>query len=376
VKKVVIIQNILPHFRVSFYEGLKNNLKRHNIDLSLLYGEFRKDSYRLDIGRLELPWAQLINMRDVRFGRLRFIHYPCLKFLRGADLIIMLQWNSFLINYYLMFRRLLKFSKAKLAFWGHGLNKQMSSRSLQNIFKKFFIKQVDWWFAYTKGVKNIIEECGFSKDAITVVRNATDTKQLIKLQETITEHEKNKIRASLGLKKGPVAIFLGRMYKEKRIPFLIEACLEIKKRIPNFQMIFIGDGKFKETVVELTKKEDWIYYLKPVAGREKLIYFSLADLLLMPGLVGLVVLDSFVTRTPIVTTDYQFHSPEVEYIQNGVNGVITENKLETYVDRIVNLLEDQKNIEKIKEGCRLSSKEYSIERMVENFTRGIVKCLS
>jgi len=375
-RKVVIIQNILPHFRVKLYEGLKASLKEHDIELSLLYGEFEEDGYRLDIGNLELPWAKLINIRDIKFGRLRFIHYPCLRFLKGADLIIMIQWNSFLINYYLILKRLLKLSKAKLAFWGHGLNRQAYPYSWKNSFKRIFINQVDWWFAYTRGVKKTIEECDFPKDKITVVQNAIDTVGLNNTQKTITDDERSKARISLGLKNGPTAIFCGRMYKEKRIPFLIKACLEIKKKIPDFQMIFIGDGKFKERILELSRSKDWVYCLQPVAGREKLIYFSLADLLLMPGLVGLVVLDSFVTETPIVTTNYKFHSPEIEYIKNEVNGVITENELEAYVDKVVSLLKGKEKVEELKEGCKLSSKKYTIEKMIENFTKGIVECLS
>jgi hypothetical protein len=54
----------------------------------------------------------------------------------------------------------------------------------------------------------------------------------------------------------------------------------------------------------------------------------------MPGLVGLVIIDNFVTQLPMFTTDNNnnIHSPEVSYLQNDVNGVMTANTLDDYVD--------------------------------------------
>ncbi len=375
-KKVVIIKKVITHYRVGFYEMLAQALRRNNIDLLVLYGEYEKGDEFLKDDLPNRPWAEVINIRYFNIGKIRLVYQACLKSLKDADLIIIDQWNSLLINYYLMFRRLLRISKAKLAFWGHGSNRQAHPRSLQNVFKRIFIKQVDWWFAYTEGVKQIVKKCGFPEDKITMAQNAIDTVGLAAAQRAITDEERDKARIFLGLKNGSTAIFCGKMYKEKRIPFLIKACLEIKKRVSDFQMIFIGAGKFKKKILKLSKGENWVFCLPSIAGKEKLIYFSLADLLLMPGLVGLVVLDSFVTKTPIVTTNYEFHSPEVEYIENEVNGIITDNRLEAYVDEVTTLLKNKEKIEKLKKGYELSLKKYTIENMADNFVEGILKCLS
>lgn len=375
-KKVIIIQKGLPHYRFNFYQQLSASLKSYDVELSLIYGKYRGDDHNLEGEVAKEPWMQLVNSCDVSIGNVHFYYQPCLKFLKGADLIIMLQWNSLLINYYLIARRLLKLSKTKLAFWGHGQNQQVSRRNWRNIFKKIFINQVDWWFVYTEGVKKIVSECNFPEDRITVVQNAIDTKVMGDVRETIAEDEIEEAKKSLGIKSGPIAIYCGKMYEEKRIPFLIEACMRIKKAIPTFQMIFIGDGEFKEMISDLSENEDWIHCLPSIAGKEKLIYFSLSDLLLMPGVVGLVALDSFVTETPIVTTNFEFHSPEIEYIENDRNGVITENMVEVYADKIIDLLRNKQEIERLKEGCRLSAQKHTIEKMVKNFTEGIIQPLS
>lgn len=375
-KKVVIIQKNLPHYRVSFYEALSQSLKKRGIDFLLIYGKYHGDDHSLEGEVLERPWMQLVDAHDFRIGNVHFCYQKCFKFLKGADLIIMLQWSSLLINYYLIFLRFFGLLKAKLAFWGHGQNKQIKKNNWRNIFKRFFINQVDWWFVYTQGVKSIVRKNGFSEEKITVVQNAIDTKEMANIKEEITRDEIEAAKEFLGIKNGLVAVYCGKMYEEKRIPFLIQVCSKVRDEVPDFRMIFIGGGEFKEMVSNLAMSEDWVYCIDAVAGKEKLIYFSFSDLLLMPGVVGLVVLDSFVTQTPIVTTNFEFHSPEIEYIKNGENGIITENTVEAYADKVIYLLKNRTEIEKLKKGCEVSSKEYTLDKMVENFTLGIVKGLS
>ena len=52
---------------------------------------------------------------------------------------------------------------------------------------------------------------------------------------------------------------------------------------------------------------------------------SRANLMLIPGLVGLAVVDSFAAQCPVVTTDFRGHSPEFEYIEwdkwPGITGI-------------------------------------------------------
>jgi glycosyltransferase involved in cell wall biosynthesis len=95
----------------------------------------------------------------------------------------------------------------------------------------------------------------------------------------------------------------------------------------------------------------------------------------MPGLVGLAVLDAFNTNTPMITTDFEYHSPEIEYLQNGTNGIITENNLEAYVKAVVNTLQNANILSELKKGCLVSAELYTMEKMVENFAEGIKSSL-
>ncbi len=62
--------------------------------------------------------------------------------------------------------------------------------------------------------------------------------------------------------------------------------------------------------------------------------------MLHPGAIGLGVLDPFAYGLSLETTDCRNHGPEVAYLNNGKNGLITANELEAYVVACVRILSD------------------------------------
>ena len=95
----------------------------------------------------------------------------------------------------------------------------------------------------------------------------------------------------------------------------------------------------------------------------------------MPGLVGLGILDSFALGVPLITTDIPVHSPEIDYLENEINGIMTKHDVVEYANAVVHLLSDQDKYQSIKSSALLSSEEYTIENMVNNFYNGILAAL-
>jgi len=185
------------------------------------------------------------------------------------------------------------------------------------------------------------------------------------------------VKADLGIEGDNICIYTGGMYAEKRLHFLLEACVEIKKDVPDFEMIFIGAGPEDKWVKEAAEKREWIHYVGPKFDEEKVPYFMMSKLFLMPGLVGLSILDAFALETPLVTTNVPFHSPEVDYLIDGVNGVMVWELDDpaVYAAQVANLLKDNKARERLVSGCKVARGKYTIEEMVERFAGGIVKAL-
>jgi glycosyltransferase involved in cell wall biosynthesis len=237
---------------------------------------------------------------------------------------------------------------------------------------------VDWWFAYTEHSADIVKENGFPEDRITVFNNAIDTTAIAETKRSISREDTNQLRDDMVNGSQNVGIYIGGLYQLKRIPFLLEAAHEIRARIPDFHLIIIGGGVDLELLRAAARENPWIHVLGPKFDHEKALYASLAKVFLMPGLVGLAVLDSFAYGLPMVTTDLSYHSPEIAYLKNGANGVIFPDSDDVvgYADEVTRVLTDKHYRDELVAGASVSAGEYSIENMASRFADGAIAALS
>ena len=165
------------------------------------------------------------------------------------------------------------------------------------------------------------------------------------------------------------------MYPNRKLEFILETCYRVKKSIPEFNMIFIGSGIDSFKIVMAMKSYPWIHYVGSKFGRDRVKYFKIASIQLMPFSVGLGVLDSFAMETPMITTINSYHGPEIDYLENGINGILCRDNIDEYSNIVIDTLKSGKYLTLIK-GCRESVKKYTLETMVENFTDGVLSCLN
>jgi glycosyltransferase involved in cell wall biosynthesis len=371
-KRVAIVWRYLPDYRVAFYRGLREYLLQRNIDLQLIYG--RTAGYSGN-GETEgaVPWAKYVKHWSVTIGGIEVCWQPYCRYIHEADLVIFEQANRLLLNYWLIAKR--GFSRQKIAFWGHGRDLQTSPRTLRNAWKNVFLKHVDWWFAYTRSVKEEVVKSAFPAGRITIVQNTIDTTTLLRARAKISARELQSVRNGLGLGVGPVGIYCGRMYKKKRIEFLLETCRRVREQIPSFELVVIGRGEEEGKVISAARNWRWLHYVGPKYGDERIPFLLLSDVFLMPGAVGLAIIDCFALEVPLMTTKFPYHGPELSYLKNGENGLMTVDDLESYVAGVSGTLVDREGLERLKSGCRAAASIYTMERMVENFGGGIIACL-
>ena len=242
--------------------------------------------------------------------------------------------------------------------------------------KRWSSRRVDWWFAYANLSAKFVRETGFPADRITILNNAVDTRQMLAWRDAVSPEMIDRKRRELGLREGAVGIFVGSLYFEKRLDFLVAAARKIRSRIPYFQLLIVGDGPERERLTAETRQDHWIHWLGPRHGEEKVLLLSLAEVMLNPGLIGLSILDSFACRVPLFTTDCNLdHSPEIAYLQNEKNGIVTTNELTTFVDAVSSALLDYRRLEILRIGCAESAPKYTIENMATRFCEGIETCL-
>lgn len=371
---VAFVQRVLPHYRVPLFLRLHTLLARASVSVSLIYGQERPGAVPETVP-LAADWARRIQNRYWSVGGRELCWQPCFAAIATADLVVVEQANRLLLNHLLMLRRAI--DGRRLAFWGHGANLQSTQRgSWSERIKARLAGRVDWWFAYTGMSAQLVQASGFPAGRITVVENVIDDADLRNSLGKVTAAEIESLKGSLGIGNGRVALYCGSMHAEKRLDFLVRACIRLKELVPDLHVLCVGSGPEQGILESACASHPWMHFIGPAYGAQRAIYFAASEVQLMPGLVGLALLDSFVAGVPLFTTDVPTHSPEIFYLKNGVNGVMTAHSTLAYAEAVALVLSDPWRLSALRDGCRESAGQYTLDRMAANFANGIRACLA
>jgi glycosyltransferase involved in cell wall biosynthesis len=182
--------------------------------------------------------------------------------------------------------------------------------------KRGYSRVPHWWFAYTEGTAGRVAGLGFPRHRITVVQNAVDTASFQRWYDAETPEEAARARAGLGLTGRSTCVYIGSLPPNKRLGFLLEAAEVIAEAVPDFELVVVGSGP--EMVRRAADRLPWLHHVGARFGQEKAALARKSQLLLMPGAVGLGILDSFSFQLPMLTTAEALHGPEIEYLRDGV----------------------------------------------------------
>jgi glycosyltransferase involved in cell wall biosynthesis len=371
---VAVCQIRLTHYRVPFFEALRTKLEETGIRLLLVHGQPAPSEVgRNDTGTLS--WAMRVENRYLRVAGKDLVWQPLFAHAKSADLVVVTQENRIVSNYPLLARR--GFGGPKVAYWGHGANLQSTAPAgLKERWKRYWLMRVDWWFAYTAMTVERVANSGFPRERITDLENAVDTTALADHLAAIEPSETDSLRRRLGWEAGRIGLYLGSLYADKRLDFLFEAADRLHAGDPAFRLLIVGDGPMRERINRACAERAWCAWVGAKTGRDKAMCLALADVLLNPGLVGLGILDSFVAGVPMVTTDCGIHSPEIAYLRQQENGLMTGNAMDAFVAGVRRVLGDEAYRSRLVAGCREAAGHYTIENMARNFLAGILKALA
>ena len=370
--RICIVQPVMKGYRLPFFNGLNEHLKQINVDLEVVYGTpWQEEAKRGDDTDLPAPLGRRVESRLIG-GKLLWI--PVLQPLLQADRIIVEHANKNALNYPLALAQVL--GMKRVGYWGHGRDRQVKSDTPGEIFKRRSLHWADWWFAYTEGAAEYVRNQGFDRNRITTVGNAVDTRELATQVASVTSHERGEYLAKLALDaNGTRLIYCGSLYANKRLDLMFGAADALQSRMPSTQLIIVGGGPLTEDAKEFAESRPWVRYVGPQFGRQKAIYLSLADVWLNPGLVGLGILDAFSAGLPLVTTDLPLHSPEIEYLEHGFNGLMVAPDTEALTNALFDLLSSETRLQHFRQGALASALKYSIDTMIENYAQGVIQWL-
>jgi glycosyltransferase involved in cell wall biosynthesis len=256
-------------------------------------------------------------------------------------------------------------------FWGRIFDKRVitTTHSIYNFPKKGIYRNFAKWIfekshhvlTLSKQSKKEIEGLGINPSKITAFTYWVD---LDKFKPTA--NAKNK----LGWNKKFVVLFVGRLVEEKGLLVLLKAAIKWNK---NITLAIIGAGPLELEVKRSQEINKNIIFLGKVDNEKLSLYYSAADLLIVPSIseegFGRVILESLACGTPVVGSS---RGAIPEAIDKSVGELINVSVIG--VRKVIEYYFNNKNILKVIRGntrnyatrkynCKNANEIYAIYRI-------------
>lgn len=365
-KKVLLVQPILSHYRESLFELLVND---PDIDFKIIAGNklnkvkvFKSKSKSIETSLINYTF----NIRNHKFYYQKGIFKAIMKYkptniiLGGPDFHFI---STIVLSFYIIF-----FTKTKLHFWTHGYSKS-SSKIKFKITQYFYSKAASIYTYEQDGKREIISKMKIDANKIIIVKNCLNDCDY-GFNKIIEENKKETSKLNI--------IFSGRLTKQKRVDILIKATEKLIKEKVAIKCVIIGGGEHKMELENLAKNlglDTIIEFKGALYDKDVEAYFRSSDIFVLPGKVGLSIVHALSYGLPIITTSLPIHSPEAAILKQDINAFYFNG--ESSRELAKTLLNFNNRIKKnninLKNNCLNSIKEngYIPKAMKEEFIKGI-----
>lgn len=307
------IYNFASHYRTSIYK-----LIDEEFDSDYLFGDNNGDIKLMDYSLLK---GKVIVTHTIKLGYGSYYQKGVLRLLfKNYDSYIILgDTRSISTWLFIIMARL--FPKKRVYLWSHGWYGKETR--FERILKKIFFKLPNGGvFLYGNHARKLMIEEGFEPDKLFVIHNSLAYDKQLKIRKQITS---SSIYSDYFGNTNPTLIFIGRLTKVKKLHLLIEMMQLFKEKKKLFNLVFIGDGSEKNSLIELVRNKGlinqvWFYGACYDEFKNAELIYN-ADLCVAPGNVGLTAMHVMVFGTPVMThNDFSYQMPEFEAIKPGITG--------------------------------------------------------
>jgi glycosyltransferase involved in cell wall biosynthesis len=336
-KRILILQNIIPPYRKPVYNGLSEYY-----DVTVIHSG--KQSVQINDNFKE------IIVSSKKIGPFIF-QYDILSTVRHGDYDVViamfdLHWINNLLSIFFAGKR------TRFLLWGH----RYGNNRFINKIKDFFMLVSDGIILYSDSEISKMISSHIPLSKIFIASN--------------TVYIPNHYDGSRSVKDS--FLFSGRAQKRKKVDIFLKAFAEILDQIPEHITVnIIGSGNeldnLKILIAQLHLTDRVIFHGEILDDEQLKPFFLRAYAYVSPGPVGLAVLHSFAYGVPVVTNCNERHGPEFINLVNGENALLY-NSYNELKDILINLVKNKSQSEMLGERAyRLYSQERTIDKMIYGF---------
>ena len=269
-----------------------------------------------------------------------------------------------------------KLLKIPVILWTEGIE---SAQSLLGTaispLTKHITKNVDAVIVPGTKSRDFQIKMGASKGKIFIAPNIVDNKMFMQKSSKFKK-EKERFKQDLNIQNEKIILFVGQLIKRKGVEYLIKAYKSLKDEYNDVCLVIIGDGVLKKELEEICIKEDIkdVHFTGWVPEEQKIIYYSIAELFVLPtleDLCPLVINEAMACGLPVIST--KAAGCAVDMILPGKNGFVVDAADEKQLySAMKKIILDDEFAKKMGEGSsEIIKRRYSIDQAVNGFFSAI-----
>jgi glycosyltransferase involved in cell wall biosynthesis len=229
---------------------------------------------------------------------------------------------------------------------------------LHKIIRRIFLNFVDACLCISQKGQEYLMKYGVAKQRIFISPLAIENNRFSSLINNTKEYH---------------VMYSGQFILRKMPFFFIDVCLALNKIIKNFRVLLIGDGPLKlEILSKLNEYKINFEYPGFIQQTELPNFYSKSKILLFPTKLdpwGLIANEACASGVPVITCKNAGVSDEL--IINEVTGYVLPLHINSWVEKSVELLTDDKKYAQFSKNCLEHIKKYTVNESVKGFVKAI-----
>ncbi len=356
---VLIVQRILPPYRLGFFKALSRS---ERLQATVACGEASKASGLESI--LTTHDVRVEQVKNHYFGKNEtlVIQQGIFGKVRSKNFdVIIVEFNPRIVTNLLIFFYS-KLCGIPLIWWGHGIRPRERFQSLYTYFSKAAAANI---FYSQSGADKLIS-LGVPAERAIVAWNSIETEEIDALIQDYVPSQRTDI------------LYVGRLIPAKKTELLVRSYAKAVKEMDlEANLTIVGEGSARAKLEGLIAEfgiGDRVHLVGSAYQQSDLApYFNRSRLSVSPGYIGLSAIHSMAYGLPMLVADAEPHSPEIAAIKDNVNALFFQaDDIEHCARMLTQLYRDEAGLVRMSEAARRTVREqFSVKAMVSAFEQAI-----
>ncbi len=229
--------------------------------------------------------------------------------------------------------------------------------------RRLMLSTCDHYLSYTEISTTNLLNGGYDAARITTLNNAVEA--LATPEQMMTA------------KRVPLqTLFVASLVEDKEPLVAVEIVDRLRLLAPGTTLHIVGDGPLRPQCEQAANRREWVHYHGPQRGQDLRELAIASDIAIIPGRVGLAVLEMASAGLPMATFAVSCHGAEIAYLKDGINGLFLSGDINAAAKELGTLLTDRPALERMRNEALSTARKYTVRSMAVNFADGVMTGLS